>query len=95
MEVTTRPRPPVFKIDKGIPRDTLDTFVQRLGPGGLDEDLLAFDLGSSSPTPQEEINALFLRAVDYAEQYAHVEVNGYNDTPCIWDTGASSDLTPF
>ena len=89
------PCTPVHTVRAGVPEDTLDAFVQRLGPGGFDEDLLTFDLGTPSPTPQEELSALFMRSVDYAERYAHVKINGYHDTPCIWDTGASSDLTPF
>ena len=41
------------------------------------------------------MKALFLRSVDYAERYAHVKMEGYDVTPCVFDTGASSDLTPF
>ena len=73
----------------------LDDFVSSIGPGGIPEGLVTFGMEKVTPTPSEEVTALFLRSVDYAERYAHVEAGDYSRTPCIFDTGASSDLTPF
>ena len=91
----TAPTAPPWTLPKQVGDDILSAFVGSIGPGGINDNLLTFGLNSPTVTPEEEIKALFLRSIDYAERYAHVKMEGYDVTPCVFDTGASSDLTPF
>ena len=88
--------PPKFELHEPD-IELLAEEISRLGPGGIpyefhDND---FDLILPSLDPEEAIQMLVSRAGDFSVYYNGDRNKEWLRTPLVWDTGASSGLSPF
>ena len=83
--------------------DLLRPILRTLGPGGIPLNLAAnqaqFELDTSNPSPNDEVNAraLIFRAHEIERMLNTVgaEAGSVHTMPICFDTGASGGLTPF
>ena len=69
--------------------------IDKLGPGGIISDLPVFDLGSPNPADSvDDVSALAVHAFDFGRRFNKVETGNAFDCPLVFDTGASTGLTP-
>ena len=75
----------------------LDREIARLGPGGLPLEHYFEDFALISPSSdlEESVHALMARAGDFRRVFCGAQGGDAWNTPLIWDTGASTGLTPF
>jgi len=86
-----------FQLDE-IPTAMIDEFDKSLGPGGIQQDVKAFDL--STPEQIERgLSNLVLRAhyvgSRYVQSMGYLNAMSISECPLIFDTGASNGLTPY
>ena len=88
--------PPIFQLD--CPDfNLIKPIIDKLGPGGIiTDDLATFDLDKpDSGSTVESAQALAVHAFDFGRRFNKAGPRAARDTPLVFDTGASSGLSPF
>ena len=88
--------PPIFQLD--CPDfNLIKPIIDKLGPGGIiTDDLATFDLDNpDSGSTVESAQALAVHAFDFGRRFNKAGPRAARDTPLVFDTGASSGLSPF
>ena len=88
-----RPRFELYQPDISL----ISNKISRLGPGGIpfEHSFDPFDLISPTADLDETVQILMARAGDFRRSYHGLIGGDAWTTPLIWDTGASTGLTPF
>ena len=87
---------PVTKFDLEEPCiDGIQKIIEKLGPRGIIESLPRFELNCPGFGSNDSVTALAFRAKCFERQYLQCEAGNVKTCPLIFDTGASSGLTPY
>ena len=87
---------PIFQLE--CPDfDLIKPIIEKLGPGGIiTDDLAMFYLDNpDSGSTVESAQVLAIHAFNFGRRFNKVGPRAARDTPLVFDTGASSGLSPF
>ena len=88
--------PPIFQLE--CPDfNLIKSIIDKLGPGGIiTDDLAIFDLDNPDlGSTVESAQTLAIYAFHFGRRFNKAGPRSTRDTPLVFDTGASSGLSPF
>ena len=94
-EAWTTGLPPIFNWEISDIK-LIEPIIDRIGPGGIIDDMDVFDLYTPNPEDSvDNVSALEVHAFDFGRRFNKAETNSECNCPLVFDTGASTSLSPF
>ena len=72
----------------------IQTIIDRLGTGGIIDDLAVFDLDTPNPEYSvDNVSALVMHAFYFGRRFKKADTDSVSNCPLVFDTGASTGLS--